>query len=244
MKKFDFTSIHRNLGINIIPIRTTASTPMSELFTTYESDFQLALQDAKARIAEVPGLEANQRKVTLQAIESATDECLELVDQMSLEVQNLPASERSSYNTKIRQYRNQTEESKQRLSQLLDDQDKQELFGNRYSDNDDGVHDLQRKQLLNNQSSLDRSTQRLHDSQRVVLETESIGGNILNDLRAQREQIMGARDTLTAADGYIDKSVKTLKSISRRITANKFISYAIIAVLILLIFLVLASKFW
>lgn len=215
---------------------------MSELFTTYESDFQLAIQDAKARFAEIPGLDGNQRRVTLQAIESSTDECLELVDQMSLEVQNLPASQRSSYNTKIRQYRSQTDDAKQRLSQLLDDQDKQELFGDRYRD--DEASDGQRKQLLTNQASLDRSTQRLQDLQRVALETETIGGNILNDLRGQREQIMGARDTLTAADGYIDKSVKTLKSMSRRITANKFISYAIIGVLILLIFLVLASKFW
>lgn len=215
---------------------------MSDLFSTYESDFQLALQDARARLAEIPGLDSAQRKLTLQAIESATDECLELVDQMSLEVQNLPASQRSSYNTKIRQYRGQTDEAKKRLSQLLDDQDKHDLFG-RYSDHDP-QHDLQRKQLLTNQSSLDRSTQRLQDLQRVALETETIGGNILNDLRGQREQIMGARDTLSAADGYVDKSVKTLKSMSRRITANKFISYAIIGVLILLIFLVLASKFW
>jgi vesicle transport through interaction with t-SNAREs protein 1 len=164
---------------------------------------------------------------------------------MNIEVQNLPNNQRSSYNAKIRQYKSQAEVSKSELRKLLDDQDKYELYGNRYSDFDDGsVGDQQRKQLLNNNSSLDRSSQRLRDSQRVALETESIGGNILNDLRSQREQISGARNTLQTADNYVDRSIQTLKSMSRRLTANKFISYAIIAVLILLIFLVLASKFW
>lgn len=177
-------------------------------------------------------------------MEIASDECLELIDQMNLEVQNLSASQKSTYNTKIRQYKTQINDTKSRLTQLLDDQDKFELFGSRgYSDEDD-LHDGQRKQLLNNNSSLERSSDRLRESQRIALETESIGGNILNDLRSQREQISGSRNTLMTADGYVDKSMKTLKSMSRRLTANKFISYAIIAVLIILIFLVLASKFW
>ncbi|KAK6464653.1 snare region anchored in the vesicle membrane C-terminus-domain-containing protein [Scheffersomyces coipomensis] len=174
---------------------------------------------------------------------------MEMLDQMSIEVQNLPNNQRSSFNAKIRQYKTQVDDSKSRLNLILDDEDKRQLFGSRYSDNGDGefgdsVHDQQRKQLLNNNSSLDRSSQRLKDSQRIALETEGIGGNILNDLRAQREQIEGSRSTLSTADSYVDKSIRTLKSMSRRLVANKFISYAIIGVLIVLIFLVLASKFW
>lgn len=163
---------------------------------------------------------------------------------MNLEVQNLPSSQKSLYNTKIRQYKSQVNECKTKLKQLLDDQDKAELFGSRYTDEEGGdAHNDQRKQLLSNNAALERSSDRLRESQRIALETENIGGNILNDLRAQREQISGARNTLLTADGYVDKSIKTLKSMSRRLTANKFISYAIIAVLIILIFLVLASKF-
>lgn len=185
----------------------------------------------------------------MKAIENATDEALEVLDQMNIEVQNLPSNQRSSFNSKIRQYKNQVEQSKSQLKRLLDDQDRNELFGSRYTDGDEelGEDDLrgsQRKQLLSNNASLERSSERLRDSQRVALETETIGGNILDDLRAQREQISYSRNTLSNADNYVDKSIQTLKSMSRRITANKFISYAIIAVLILLIFLVLASKFW
>lgn len=179
-------------------------------------------------------------------MEVATDECLELLDQMAIEVQSIPSNQRSSYNTKIRQYKAQVAEAKASLGKLLDEADKRELFsgGTQYKDlfDSDG-NEIQRKQLLNNNSLLERSSERLRDSQRIALETESIGGNILNDLRAQRETIVNSRNTLDQADNYVDRSIKTLKTMTRRMTANKFISYAIIAVLIVLIFLVLASKF-
>ncbi|SGZ51850.1 CIC11C00000000913 [Sungouiella intermedia] len=218
---------------------------MSDLFATYESDFQLAIQDAKAKFATANSASGPQRRNALQAIEHATDEALEVLDQMNIEVQSLPANQRLTYNVRIRQYKAEVEENKTRLKQLLDEEDRSQLFGNRYTDDDDDSGaNSQRKQLLSNNASLERSSDRLRDSQRIALETESIGGNILNDLRAQREQISNARNTLLTADTYVDKSVQTLKLMTRRITANKFISYAIIAVLILLIFLVLASKFW
>lgn len=180
----------------------------------------------------------------MKAVEVACEEGLEVLDQMGIEVQNLPSNQRSSYNTRLRQYKSQLDECKSRLNQLVDDQDRKDLFGSRYTDEDGNVSSDQRKQLLQNNSSLERSSQRLKDSQRTALETEAIGGNILNDLRSQREQIQGSRNTLMTADNYVDKSIKTLKSMSRRLVANKFISYAIIGVLIVLIFLVLASKFW
>lgn len=215
---------------------------MSDLFETYESDFQLALQEAKAKIGLVQLSSARLRKDALQSIEHATDEALEILDQMNLEIQSLPANQRLSYNAKVRKYRSEVEANKQKLKELLDEEDRLELFGSRYTDNEE--EGSQRKQLLSNNASLDRSLQRLRESQRVALETEGIGGNILNDLRAQREQITNARSTLLTADNYVDRSVATLKLMGRRLVANKFISYAIIAVLIILIFLVLASKFW
>lgn len=216
---------------------------MADLFSTYELDFRLALQEAEAKFSSVSSTPA-LRTQTIRAIESATDEALEILDQMNIEVQNIPASSRSTFNTKIRLYRQEVEATKAKLRKLTDEDSRAQLFGDRYTDEEASGHNEQRKQLLSNSASLERTSDRLRDSQRIALETESIGGNILNDLRAQREQITNLRNTLLAADSYVDKSILTLKSMTRRITANKFISYAIIAVLILLILLVLASKFW
>lgn len=217
---------------------------MSDFFETYESDFQLAIQEAKSKLSKASGGSNDQRRVALQAVEQATDEAVEILDQMKLEVQRLPANQRSQYNSKIREYRNQVDDSKRRLREVLDEEEREELFGSRGSGGYGDSEAPQRKQLLDNHSSLERLSERLRESQRVALETEGIGGNILNDLRAQREQITNARNTLLLADNYVDRSVQTLRLMSRRLVANKFISYAIIAVLVILIFLVLASKFW
>lgn len=182
----------------------------------------------------------------LRDVEASLDECTDLLEQMTIQVQSMPLTARAPYNAKIRQYRQNTTDSRAKWRRLLDSVDERALFGSRYSDSDplDAESRDQRRQLLQNQLSIDRLLQRLLDSQRIAMDTENVGSSILNDLRAQREQIVGARDTLMVADGYVDKLISSLKSMSRRITANKFISYGIIGVLILLILLVLASKFW
>jgi vesicle transport through interaction with t-SNAREs protein 1 len=101
--------------------------------------------------------------------------------------------------------------------QLSETADRRALFGDREggSSSDDIALD-QRSQLLSGTASLDRSTQRLRDSQRVANETEQIGANILTDLRGQREQIVNSRNTLMEADSYVDKSIRTLRGMARR----------------------------
>ncbi|MCH0628502.1 hypothetical protein JNB11_00730 [Kocuria palustris] len=215
-----------------------------DLFATYELDFELAITEAKTKLSQLANADARARKTLLKGIELACDEAHEVLDQMGIEIQNLPTLQRLTYNTKLRQYRKDVEDTKLKLDHEVSTQDRHDLFGSRYRDLEDDATDDQRRQLLQNNLSLERLSQRLQDSQRIALETERIGLGILNDLTYQRDQISGARNTLSQAELYVDRLVSTLKSMGRRLVANKFISYAIIAVLILLIFLVLASKFW
>jgi vesicle transport through interaction with t-SNAREs 1 len=92
------------------------------------------------------------------------------------------------------------------------------LFGGRYTDQgiDLEAQDDQRTRLLSGTERLEQSSQRLRESQRVANETESIGAGILDDLSSQRQHITNTRDTLTEADGYVDKSMRTLKGMARR----------------------------
>ncbi|ODV58633.1 v-SNARE protein VTI1 [Ascoidea rubescens DSM 1968] len=217
-----------------------------ELFQTYEADFQIAYEEAQEKLNQIRDLDGEPRKSAMKAVERATDECYEIIDQMSIEVQNISSSERSSFNSKIRSYRSSVEKQKIQLKKLMDDEDRRILFGSSpqfdYNNNDPNYS--QRQSLLRANASLERSSDRLRDSQRIGAETENIGAGILNDLRGQREQIINSRNTLMDADGYVDKSIRTLRKMTRRMATNKMITYAIIAVLIILIFLVLLSKFW
>ncbi len=166
---------------------------------------------------------------------------------MDTEILSLPSNNRAAYNAKIRTFRTQLSNQEKQLKKYEDDEDRRQLFGNRSSSpasNGNNYKDFdQRQSLLKNNASLSRTSDRLRDSQRIANETEDVGANILNNLRGQREQLLNSRNTLMEADGYVDRSISTLRTMSRRMAANKLISYAIIAVLIILIFLVLISKF-
>ena len=55
-----------------------------------------------------------------------------------------------------------------------------------------------RARLLAGTAKLDEGTRRLEESQRIAMETEQTGADILLNLRGQREQIEHARDTVSA----------------------------------------------
>jgi len=74
--------------------------------------------------------------------------------------------------------------------------------------------DIQRERLLKSTSRLETSTRRLDNSHRIAAETESIGAGILTDLGRQREQLETTKGELHEAEGYVDKSLKTLKDMS------------------------------
>lgn len=54
-----------------------------------------------------------------------------------------------------------------------------------------------RTRLLAGTERLEDGTQRLQNAQRIALETEDVGADILRNLRGQREQIEHTRDTVS-----------------------------------------------
>jgi vesicle transport through interaction with t-SNAREs protein 1 len=97
-------------------------------------------------------------------------------------------------------------------------------------------------QLLAGTSQLSDGSRRLEGAQRLALETEDVGADILRNLRGQREQIEHSRDVLVQADGSIDRASGTLKKMVWRMYQQKAVTYAIIAILVVLIGLVVWSK--
>ena len=134
---------------------------------------------------------------------------------MRIEKQNIPSSARSKINQRFRNFESDLDAAKRKLKDLSSD--KKALFGNRYTDEPVGDEQLeQRQQLLSGTDRLERSSQRLRDSQRVANETEEVGRNTLADLNMQRETIMNTRGRILESEGYVDRSVKTLRTMSRR----------------------------
>jgi vesicle transport through interaction with t-SNAREs protein 1 len=88
---------------------------------------------------------------------------------MRIEKTSIPANIRSKVNTQFRNYQTDIDALTRKLTSLKSSSDP---FGNRYTDEDDGEHDIhmeQRHQLLNGTDRLERSSRRLQDRQ--VLDT-------------------------------------------------------------------------
>ncbi|KAL8692661.1 MAG: hypothetical protein Q9218_002361 [Villophora microphyllina] len=221
------------------PLDTDAG---SELFSSYEAELKLVQADLNQKLDQIAELSGEPRKSAVRLAERTLDEANELLGQMRIEKQNIPSATRSKVNQRFRNFESDIDGQKRKLKTLSDD--RKALFGNRYSDNPDGDQQLeQRQQLLSGTERLDRSSQRLRDSQRIANETEGIGRDTLADLQLQRETIQHTRMNLLESEGYVDKSVKTLRGMARRMATNRIITVAIITVLVLLIIAVVYSKF-
>ncbi|KAK3387692.1 vesicle transport V-SNARE protein [Podospora didyma] len=231
------------------PLDTEAGT---ELFSSYEAEYKLVQADLTQKLDSIPDLSGEPRKAALTSAERALEEASELLDQMRLEKQNIPSSARTRVNQRLRNYDTDVDGYKRKLRALADN--RAALFsGGRYSDHPSGgdggpggsgdVQLEQRQQLLSGTDRLDRSTQRLRASQALANETEAIGASTLADLHRQRETIQHTTDIMLESEGYVDRSVKTLRGMARRMATNRVITIAIITILVLLIFAVIYSKF-
>lgn len=134
---------------------------------------------------------------------------------MRMEKASIPQAQKGDINKRLRNYESDVDAFGRRLQSISSD--KAALFGSRYRDEPDADVQLeQRQQLLSGTERLTRSSGRLTEAQRIANETEGIGAGVLRDLAGQRDTIINTRDTLTQAEGYTDRSIKTLRGMARR----------------------------
>lgn len=191
--------------------------PGTELFASHEADFRLVYADITQKLDQIPELTGEARKAALRAAERAADEAEEIMAQMKLEIQNIPTQTRQRINPRLRNYASDVDAAKRNIKKLSDESERAALFGQRgrAAGASDAVVD-QRQQLLSGTDRLGRASDRLRDSQRIAYETEEIGTRILGDLGAQRDQIQNTHSVLLESEGYVDRSIKTLRGMARR----------------------------
>ncbi|KAL9712604.1 t-SNARE VTI1 [Leucoagaricus gongylophorus] len=171
---------------------------------------------------------------------------------MEIEIQGIPQSIRNAYHTRLRTARNSLTAYKKSLTDARADLARVELLSSsksslglresgEYSNSDD-PYASDRSRLLSGTSILEDGTKRLQESQRIALETEEQGADILRSLRGQREQIENSRNTLWQADSAVDRASGTLKRMVRRMWQQRLVTYTIIGVLILLIVVIIWEK--
>ncbi|KAL6305751.1 vesicle transport v-snare protein vti1 [Sparassis latifolia] len=219
------------------------------LFDSYEQDFSQILQSIQDKLnGEAKDQQGEQRKAALRRVEMELDEADEMVSQMEIEVQGIPQSLRPSYQARIKSAKAALQQHKKLSKDLHAQFSRADLLGSRTGEgapSDDpygGASD--RTRLLAGTALLEDGSRRLMESQRIALETEEQGSDILRSLRGQREQIQNSRDTLQRADTSIDRASGTLKKMIRRMYQQRVVIGAIVVVLVLLIAIILWAKLW
>jgi len=224
-------------------------TSPTTLFNNYEQDFQQIIASIRDKVEGNSQSESvEQRKTALRRVEMELDEADEMVSQMEIELQGMPQSIKPQYQARIKSAKTDLTRFKKLSKDLHAQLTRSDLMGGvggrpiGPSSADDPYGTSDRTRLLAGTALLEDGTRRLQDSQRIALETEEQGADILSNLRRQREQIENTRDTLYTADSSIDRASGTLKKMIRRMYKQRFITGAIIAVLILIILIIVYEK--
>jgi len=218
------------------------------LFDSYEGDFKGLMESVKERL-EAAGT-GEQRKAAIRRVEKELDEADEMISQMELEIRGMPQSIRPRYAGRVKTSKTELNRWKATSKEVHQAATRDALLTrggagvaapNQYpSDDPYGASD--RTRLLAGTQSLEESTRRLENSQRVALETEDIGTGILRSLRVQREQIEHSSEVLGGAENNVDRASKTLKGMVRTMYKQRIITGAICAVLVIIIIFVIVRK--
>ncbi|XP_078499910.1 vesicle transport through interaction with t-SNAREs homolog 1A isoform X2 [Lissotriton helveticus] len=187
---------------------------MSSDFEGYEQDYSVLSAEITGRIARIPKLAADEKKQMVAQVEKQLEEARELLEQMDLEVREIPAPSRAMYGARMRSYKQEfskLEVDFKRSRIAYSDEVRNELLG------DDGISsESQRAHLLDNTEKLERSSRRLEAGYQIAVETEQIGQDILENLNHDREKIQRARERLRETDTNLGKSSRILTGMLRR----------------------------
>ncbi|KAM6442951.1 vesicle transport through interaction with t-SNAREs homolog 1A isoform 4-T4 [Liasis olivaceus] len=187
---------------------------MSSDFEGYEQDFSVLTAEITNRIGKVPKLVGDEKKQLVSNVEKQLEEARELLEQMELEVREIPPQSRAMYSSRMRSYKQEMEklDTDFKRSQIAySDEVRNELLGA-----DGNSSEIQRAHLLDNTERLERSSRRLEAGYQIAVETEQIGQDILENLSHDREKIQRARERLRETDANLGKSSRILTGMLRR----------------------------
>ncbi|CAH2044966.1 unnamed protein product [Thlaspi arvense] len=218
---------------------------MSQVFERYERQYCELSANLSKKCTSASSLDGEQKKQKLSDIKSGVEDAETLIKKMNLEARSLPPNVKSSLLVKLREYKSDLNNFKNEVKRItsgnLNAAARDELLEAGMADTRTTSAD-QRTRLMMSTDRLGRTTDRVKDSRKTMLETEELGVSILEDLYGQRQSLLRAHETLHGVDDNVGKSKKILTAMTRRMNRNKWTIGAIITVLVLAIILILDFK--
>ncbi|KAG6867590.1 hypothetical protein C0993_000811 [Termitomyces sp. T159_Od127] len=207
---------------NTLACRWPARTPMDStptaLFDSYELDFRHILDGIRDKLEASSGgagassqcprprppestTPAEQQRAALRKVELELDEADDIVSALEIETHGIPQSIKAPYAARLKNAKAELARYRGLARDGHAQQARADLLARSGAGGSDdpygGLGDPERARLLGATQTLEGSGRRLRDTQRVALEAEEQGADILRTLRGQRETIETARDTVS-----------------------------------------------
>ncbi|XP_028332311.1 vesicle transport through interaction with t-SNAREs homolog 1A isoform X3 [Gouania willdenowi] len=194
---------------------------MSSDFEAYEQDFGTVTADITNKIGRIPKLSGEEKTQLVLNVDKQLEEVRELLEQMDLEVREIPIQSRPMYSSRLKSYKQEIEKLEKEFKRsriAYSDEVRNELLGDDAGSSENQLIKLreERAHLLDNAEKLERSSRRLEAGYQIAVETEQVGQEILSNLHSDREKIQRARERLRETDANLGKSSRILTGMLRR----------------------------
>ncbi|XP_065355807.1 vesicle transport through interaction with t-SNAREs homolog 1A [Calliphora vicina] len=202
------------------------------LLENYEQQYASLIAEITSQIGRLTL--TNERREQCAKIDASLTEAQELLEQMGLEIRDLNAAQRTTATNKLNcaqvelkrlqtEYSKAKEAGKKKHTTL----DLQAAAGD-YDDYEDvAISNDQRQRLLENSETIERTGNRLQDGYRVLVETETLGAQVLSDLHHQRETIQNSRGRLRETNAELGRASRTLNTMLLRALREKAVLYVV-----------------
>ncbi|PWA38473.1 vesicle transport v-SNARE 13 [Artemisia annua] len=218
---------------------------MSETFEGYERQYCELSAALSKKCTSASLLDGEQKKQKISEVQAGIGEAESLIRKMDVEARSLQPNVKAVLLAKLREYKSDLNNLKSEIKRIastnLNQAARDELLESGLADAETVSSD-QKGRLLKATERLNKSSDRVRDSRRTMLETEELGVSLLQDLHQQRQSLLHAHGNLHGVDENVSKSKKIMTNISRRMSRNKWIIGSIVAVLIVAIILILYFK--
>uniref|UniRef100_A0A8C8LLZ4 t-SNARE coiled-coil homology domain-containing protein n=2 Tax=Oncorhynchus TaxID=8016 RepID=A0A8C8LLZ4_ONCTS len=215
---------------------------MSSDFEAYEQDFGTLTAEITNKIGRIPKLGGKEKTQLVLNVDKQLEEVRELMEQMDLEVREIPIQSRGMYQSRLKSYKGEMEKLEKDFKRsriAYSDDVRNELLGEDAGSSESQLMKLseERAHLLDNTEKLERSSRRLEAGYQIAVETEQVGQEILANLHSDREKIQRSRDRLRETDANLGKSSRILTGMLRRIIQNRVLVFVLGATILLTIIL-------
>ncbi|GKD53875.1 vesicle transport v-SNARE 13 [Tanacetum coccineum] len=180
---------------------------------------------------------AEQKKQKLSEIRLGLEEAESLIRKMDLEARSLQPNVKAVLLAKLREYKSDLNNLKSEVKRIssanLNQAARDELLESGMADASTVSAD-QKARLLMSTERLNKTSDRVRDSRRTMLETEELGVSILQDLNQQRQSLLHAHGTLHGVDDNISKieelALRNNALFETRVLANPFVGSVMLRV--------------